>query len=316
MLPHVADRTSQEPGPGYPPVMKWPNANGNGSPAGEEPTLPLAGTGPSYGYHYGSAGPAAYPDEEPLARTREDLTVRQRRPRRRHVLRSLLILLVVLAGLLTAADRIGVHYADSRLASAIQQEQKLAAPPTVDIEGFPFLTQVARRDFSHIQVVFQNLDTDGLVIQNLKADLYNVAVDPTFNGGTAGLLVATAQITYPDLSAAVNAQIKIGSVQVTPDGAGGLEAAYYLGPVKVASASVTVQVAGPQSLRLVFGTVRTGIASVAVLPAGTSYVVPLQGIPFGLKLLPPVFGSKDVSITTSGQNVPLTNTTPSGNQGL
>jgi hypothetical protein len=58
--------------------------------------------------------------------------------------RRLLIVLVVLAILFTAADRISVAVAQSQAASRIQSSKGLNKKPSVSIEGFPFLTSCCR----------------------------------------------------------------------------------------------------------------------------------------------------------------------------
>ncbi|HEX5269893.1 MAG TPA: DUF2993 domain-containing protein, partial [Gemmataceae bacterium] len=78
-----------------------------------------------------------------------------RRPSRRG--RRWLIALGVLIVLLIAADRIGVAVAESTLASQIQKDQKLSQKPGVSISGFPFLTQVASRNFGHVAVDIRGL---------------------------------------------------------------------------------------------------------------------------------------------------------------
>ena len=65
---------------------------------------------------------------------------------------KLLVTLVVLVGLLLAADRVAVHVADSQVASQVQQRGKLAGEPTVDITGFPFLTQAVSGTYDDVHI--------------------------------------------------------------------------------------------------------------------------------------------------------------------
>ncbi len=73
-----------------------------------------------------------------------------RRRRRRWPL-ILLIILVVLAGLFVVIDRVAVHVADNEFATQIQK-QGFSTKPSVSIQGFPFLTQVAARDFKDVRI--------------------------------------------------------------------------------------------------------------------------------------------------------------------
>jgi LmeA-like phospholipid-binding len=68
--------------------------------------------------------------------------------------KALVITLVVLVGLAVAADRVAVHVADSQVAAQVQQQGKLPGEPTVDITGFPFLTQAVSGTYDDVQMSF------------------------------------------------------------------------------------------------------------------------------------------------------------------
>jgi len=64
--------------------------------------------------------------------------------------KALVITLVVLVGLAVAADRVAVHVADSQVATQVQQQGRLPGEPTVDITGFPFLTQAVSGTYDDV----------------------------------------------------------------------------------------------------------------------------------------------------------------------
>ena len=66
--------------------------------------------------------------------------------------RKLLIGLVMLAALLVAADFGARAYAESRAATAVQTESRLATTPDVSIEGFPFLLHAATGEYPQVIV--------------------------------------------------------------------------------------------------------------------------------------------------------------------
>jgi DUF2993 family protein len=68
--------------------------------------------------------------------------------------KALVITLFVLLGLAVAADRVAVHVADSQVAAQVQQQGKLPGEPTVDITGFPFLTQAVSGTYDDVQMSF------------------------------------------------------------------------------------------------------------------------------------------------------------------
>jgi LmeA-like phospholipid-binding len=88
-------------------------------------------------------------------------------------MRRLLIVLVVLAALLVAADRIGVVVAQNSLASEIQQQLDLDRRPDVSIRGIPFLTQAISGTYKDIRVQLPDVDA---------GDVQNVAINARLQG--------------------------------------------------------------------------------------------------------------------------------------
>jgi hypothetical protein len=66
--------------------------------------------------------------------------------------KALLVTLVVLLVLAVVADRVAVAVAEDRVAEAIEQRGDLAGIPDVDIEGWPFLTQVVAGDYEDVRI--------------------------------------------------------------------------------------------------------------------------------------------------------------------
>lgn len=67
-------------------------------------------------------------------------------------MKGLLITIVVLLGLLVAADRIGVVLAENQVAAQIQEQGGLTGEPDVDITGFPFLTQAVAGRYDDVAI--------------------------------------------------------------------------------------------------------------------------------------------------------------------
>ena len=63
-----------------------------------------------------------------------------------------MLVLLVLAALLAAADRYLVHLAERTVAEQAQASADLRTRPTVTIHGFPFLTQAVRGRYARIDV--------------------------------------------------------------------------------------------------------------------------------------------------------------------
>lgn len=68
------------------------------------------------------------------------------------------MLVLVLAGLLVVVDRVGVSIAEDRVAESIAQQAGLAAPPTVDVVGFPILDDAVRGSYDEVRIAFSAED--------------------------------------------------------------------------------------------------------------------------------------------------------------
>jgi hypothetical protein len=66
--------------------------------------------------------------------------------------KGLLITLVVLLGLAVVADRVAVGIAEDKVAQQLADKGGLAGTPSVDIAGFPFLTQAFAGDYQDVRI--------------------------------------------------------------------------------------------------------------------------------------------------------------------
>jgi LmeA-like phospholipid-binding len=125
--------------------------------------------------------------------------------RRRHPLRTTIIVVIVLLGLLVALDFGARAFAENKMASEIQQ-QGFPKKPSVSINGFPFLTQVISRDFKDIQVSSDNITEGPLLIQGINATMTGVHVNSSFQSGTIDHLHGTMTVTFAALANAMTSQ--------------------------------------------------------------------------------------------------------------
>lgn len=96
----------------------------------------------------------------------------RRRRRGRGCLITFIVLVVVVLGLLLAADRVGHSVADDKVADQLAQQAEsqgitLGKEPTADITGFPFLTQVAADRYDKVVVHLRDLAKDGYSLPKL-----------------------------------------------------------------------------------------------------------------------------------------------------
>jgi hypothetical protein len=136
--------------------------------------------------------------EEPVRVTR----------RRRGRWVGLWVVLLILVGLLVAADRIGEKVAEQRLVAAVTDQagaRGVTADSTdVTIGGFPFLTQVLRGKYDEITIDMRNARSGELRVGQLLVTAFGVEADTAelINGqpkATADRVTGTAVIDWDDL---------------------------------------------------------------------------------------------------------------------
>lgn len=89
-------------------------------------------------------------------------------------MRTLIVTLLVLAGLAVAVDFGAAAAAEYQLSKQLRSELDLAADPAVRINGFPFLTQVVTGTYSDIDVHASGLSVGPLADVAVEATLYDV----------------------------------------------------------------------------------------------------------------------------------------------
>jgi len=232
--------------------------------------------------------------------------------RSRSPLRGLLVAVIVLAVLAVAADRIGLLVAERQIASRVQSSQDLDRRPTVNIEGFPFLTQVLADHYPTVKLVSQDLavgTSDRRVrLADLNARLHDVRTVDNFSGATAQTADGTAMLSYPELSRALG-------VTVSYAGGGRVQASSsveVLGHTVTGTASAEVAVAGGD--QLTFSTVRVGVpqAGISVPEQLTKQLssmfeskLSLRGLPFHLRIEQLVATEDGVRVSATARDLTL-----------
>ncbi|WP_432052503.1 LmeA family phospholipid-binding protein [Streptomyces xiamenensis] len=121
-------------------------------------------------------------------------------------LRISLIVLVVLGVLFTAADRLSVSWAENEVASRAQTSLGLSETPDVSIKGFPFLTQIAGKNLSRVDVGVSSypaqVDGTAVTVEQLDIELRDLKLGSNFSTATARHADGTGLITYEELSRA------------------------------------------------------------------------------------------------------------------
>ena len=225
--------------------------------------------------------------------------------RRRHPLRIVIIVLVVLIALLVAADFAARAFAENKAASEIQQ-QGFPKKPSVNIEGFPFLTQVASKDFKDIQISSSNVTEGPLDIASIDATLKNVHINGAFSGGTIDSLNGTATITFTALSNAMTSQAgplgQLANAALTLSAAGPDEVKATLNAVVLTGTAVwRVTRTGDNGINIRL--VSTGGLPSSLLSPVSNITLQLPKLPLGLKIQSISVSSSGLTGTLTGQDV-------------
>jgi hypothetical protein len=221
---------------------------------------------------------------------------RARPPRRRRGRRAggvLLVLAIVIAALFVAADRITVSYAQTKIAAKIQDQAGLSARPSVTIEGFPFLTQLAARDIRKVDISARNVAENRVTISSVTATATGVHLSSGFGGATIGQINGTALISYASLRDVLG----VPGATIAPDPAAGPNGiAISERPLGAVTGRVTLLSPTQVSVRLNSLGGLAGLLS-RVLGTRQSYLLNIPALPVGLRV---------TSVTVAGQGMVLT----------
>ena len=112
----------------------------------------------------------------------------------------------MLIALLVVADRSAASYAGRALADELQRTGTLAATPSVDVGGFPFLLQAVRGRYDRIEVTAVGVPAGEVTLAQLDAVLTGVqvplvdVVSGQVGAVPVGRVQARALLSYADLA--------------------------------------------------------------------------------------------------------------------
>jgi LmeA-like phospholipid-binding len=223
-------------------------------------------------------------------------------PRRRRGRRIALITVLVIIVLLVIADFAAKAYTENQMASQVQSSLGLSGKPKVTIQGFPFLTQLAARDFKTVNVTASNetihvnsVGSGVLEIASLNATLHGMHIHG-FNSATIDQFNATALITFTALA-------NVGGIpsDLSLSGAGPnqIKATISLGPLSnTATAQVTQT--GPNQINV--KVIDAGLIPVSALGNLANFTVTIPDLPAGVTITSVSVTRQGVQVTAAGRN--------------
>lgn len=251
-------------------------------------------------------------------------TARPRKRWGRRLLITFLVLLLIVGGLLVAADRVGAAYAERTIGDRVEQQladqQATSEKPDVSIAGVPFLTQVLAGEYKEIKILLNSFSGPAGNGKNIKmAQLDIRAKDVTApldtvrtgNGDiVAGTVTGAGTLSYADLADLIGQQgLKlterdgklVGTAPIqalgrTFNASGTANLAVKDGVVSVTFADVTAE--GLPDIPLVNNLVDNYVKQLA-------YDLKVPALPLGLKLQQAVPRADGLYVTAGASNVSL-----------
>ena len=106
----------------------------------------------------------------------------------------LLVLVILLAVVVVAADRVGVRVAQDKIGEQVAAQYALPRQPDVTIHGIPFLTQAVGGEYEHIEVAIGDWTEQGVTVTGVKVDMRGVQapLSEVSKGSAANVTARTA----------------------------------------------------------------------------------------------------------------------------
>jgi hypothetical protein len=227
---------------------------------------------------------------------------RRRRRRWPFVLLTLLIVLVIVA---CVGDRVACAYAENDMATQVQNNG-FPVKPHVTIEGIPFLTQLAAKDFNDVVISASNVPAGPLTISSINATLHGMHLIDGFSGARIDTIDGTVLITFGALASAGGIPSGITlSAGSSPDS---INASI---SILGFNTSVTAQLTRLSATKFNVAVTQAGDIPTSVLGNLASFDinVPSNVLPAGVTIQSVTVTQQGVVATITGKNTTLTQNT-------
>ena len=228
-------------------------------------------------------------------------------------MRTLFLVVLLLVGLAVVADRFAVGVAEDQVAGQLAEKGGLHGTPTVDIAGFPFLTQAAagRYDDVRISLTADELGQPAGTRADIELHGVRVPLASVVSGSVDRVPVdridGTATLSYALLSAQLGGN---ATVRREGDGLRITKTVELLGQSIPLTATGTVTLEGNQLVVDVAKATGAGVALPGFLVSRASRLLDLRydvpALPFGLKLTGVAPAAHGVDITVGATDTVLT----------
>jgi hypothetical protein len=207
----------------------------------------------------------------------------------------------VIIVLLVGGDRAANAFAEDQMASQFQSSLELSGKPHVTIQGIPFLTQLAARDFHQVDINASN-ETAGpggqLQIASLTATLHGMHIKSS-KSTEIDDFSASALVTFTALAHAGNIP---GGITLSADGPNRIKAHVDL---DIISGNVVLQVTQVGDSKINIKVVDAGGLPVDALGSLVNFTVGIPKLPAGVKIQKISITSQGLRLTATGHNTTL-----------
>jgi hypothetical protein len=210
--------------------------------------------------------------------------------------------LIVVLILLVIGDRVALAVAENDMADQFVSNG-LSVKPSVTIEGFPFLTQLAARDFHKVDISASNIPAGPVTITSAKGTLTGMHFNSSFNGATVDHINITIFVSFSALAGAGGLG-NVAGLTITPAGPNLLKITAGIGGVISDTEEAKVTQTGPQQISV--QVLNNGGALGGILSSFGSFSFSLpKGVPASLRITDVTLNSQGLTVTAAANNANL-----------
>jgi hypothetical protein len=211
-----------------------------------------------------------------------------------------LFTVIVLLILLVIGDRVALAVTENDMASQFRASG-LPVKPSVTIEGFPFLTQLAAKDFNKVDISASNVPAGPVTINSIHATINGLHISSYSSTASAKVdhMTATAFISLGALAAAGGVGGGTG-ITVTPDGANKVKITAGLGGFSDTEEAQITQT-GPQTISIKVLPSNSAVGSLLSSFGSFSFSLP-PGVPASLRITSLTLNSQGLTVSAAASN--------------
>ncbi len=213
-----------------------------------------------------------------------------------------LFALIVIIVLLVIGDRVALAVAENQFAD---QAVKSGMPvkPSVTIEGFPFLTQLATRNFHKVDISASNIPAGPMNITSVKATLTGMHLNSSFSGATVDHIAATAFMSFAALANAGGLN-DLGGVTITANGPNEMKITANVGGLVSDTEIAKITQTGPQTISV--QVVNSGSPLSGILSSFGSFSFSIPKLPVDVKIQSLSVTPQGLTLTATADHANLT----------